>query len=99
MAGAGISVSAGIPDFRTPGTGLYDNLQKYDLPHPQAIFSIDYFRERPGAFYALCRELWPGTYAPTATHLFIRLLHPHPQLSLTSPPMGCQVFLSYNLWA
>ena len=32
MCGAGISVSAGIPDFRTPGTGLYDNLQKYSLP-------------------------------------------------------------------
>ena len=35
MAGAGISTSAGIPDFRTPGTGLYDNLKKYNLPNPQ----------------------------------------------------------------
>ena len=38
--GAGVSVSAGIPDFRTPGTGLYDNLQKYNLPFPEAVFQI-----------------------------------------------------------
>ena len=47
---------AGIPDFRTPGTGLYDNLQKYDLPSPQAIFEMSYFRERPDAFYRLAAE-------------------------------------------
>ena len=34
LTGAGISVSAGIPDFRSPGTGLYDNLKKFDLPYP-----------------------------------------------------------------
>ena len=47
MTGAGISVSAGIPDFRSPGTGLYDNLQEYDLPNPQAIFDINFFKEKP----------------------------------------------------
>lgn len=36
--------AAGIPDFRSPGTGLYDNLQKYNLPSPQAIFEIEFFR-------------------------------------------------------
>lgn len=36
--------AAGIPDFRSPDTGLYANLQKYNLPYPEAIFQIDYFK-------------------------------------------------------
>ncbi|CAE8622621.1 unnamed protein product [Polarella glacialis] len=74
MVGAGLSTAAGIPDFRTPGTGLYDNLQKYGLPRPEAIFSIDYFKGKPAAFYELAREMWPGNFEPTQAHFFIRLL-------------------------
>ncbi|ORX95766.1 NAD-dependent deacetylase sirtuin-2 [Basidiobolus meristosporus CBS 931.73] len=75
LSGAGISTAAGIPDFRTPGTGLYDNLQKFDLPEPEDIFDIEYFHENPLPFYTLAKELYPGNFEPTLTHCFIRFLH------------------------
>ncbi|XP_041426481.1 sirtuin 2 S homeolog isoform X3 [Xenopus laevis] len=74
MVGAGISTSAGIPDFRSPGSGLYANLQKYNLPYPEAIFQIGYFKENPEPFFALARELFPGQFKPTICHYFMRLL-------------------------
>ncbi|KAM8902578.1 NAD-dependent protein deacetylase sirtuin-2 isoform 2-T2 [Spinachia spinachia] len=72
MVGAGISTSAGIPDFRSPGTGLYANLQKYKLPYPEAIFQIDYFKKHPEPFFALAKELYPGQFKLLKDKGFLR---------------------------
>ncbi|XP_054627821.1 NAD-dependent protein deacetylase sirtuin-3, mitochondrial isoform X2 [Dunckerocampus dactyliophorus] len=75
MAGAGISTPSGIPDFRSPDSGLYDNLQKYNLPYAEAIFEINFFHHNPKPFFALAKELYPGNYLPNSAHYFVRLLH------------------------
>ncbi|XP_010864581.2 NAD-dependent protein deacetylase sirtuin-3, mitochondrial isoform X2 [Esox lucius] len=80
MAGAGISTPSGIPDFRSPGSGLYDNLQQYNLPYAEAIFEINFFHHNPNPFFALAKELYPGAYQPNLTHYFVRLLHDKGQL-------------------
>ncbi|XP_068169141.1 NAD-dependent protein deacetylase sirtuin-3 [Antennarius striatus] len=75
VVGAGISTASGIPDFRTPGTGLYANLEKYNVPYPEAIFNIDYFSNDPQPFFSLAKALYPGNHRPNYIHYFIRMLH------------------------
>lgn len=75
LVGAGMSTAAGVPDFRSPNTGIYANLQKYNLPHPEDVFKIDYFKNNPEPFYDLSRQILPDKLFPTLSHYFVRLLH------------------------
>ncbi|KAG2383134.1 hypothetical protein C9374_004471 [Naegleria lovaniensis] len=76
LAGSGLSVASGIPDFRSPGIGIFVNgsLDKYNLPDPTAIFEKNYFMENPKPFYELRREMFMKEYMPTKSHYFLKLL-------------------------
>lgn len=79
VTGAGVSVSCGIPDFRSE-TGIYSRLQEYQLDDPQQMFDIDYFRETPEIFYSFAKELYPANYEPSPCHQFVKLVEENGQL-------------------
>ncbi|KAG0703985.1 DHS-like NAD/FAD-binding domain-containing protein [Suillus ampliporus] len=76
LTGAGISVSCGIPDFRSHN-GLYAMLKErgtYDLDDPQQMFDIHYFRENPAVFYSFASQIYPSNFTPSPCHRFIKAI-------------------------
>ena len=54
LTGAGVSVPSGIPDFRTPGKGLWEKVDPMEVAH------IDAFRRDPDKFWSFYSQRFAG---------------------------------------
>lgn len=82
FTGAGISTSSGILDFRSEN-GLYSLLSKNtDLPYPEAIFDIKYFKKNPKPFFSLAKNMLEQHAKPTNCHKLLAELEKNNQISL-----------------
>jgi NAD-dependent deacetylase len=70
LTGAGISVPSGIPDFRTPGTGMWEDVDPMEVAH------IDAFHRDTARFWRYYRPRFNelGSKEPNGAHLVLARL-------------------------
>lgn len=71
LVGAGISVAAGYPDFRSKD-GIYARTAHLQLPNPEALFDIRHFRKHPQDFFSAAQGVVREDLGPTQAHYFIK---------------------------
>ena len=66
LTGAGISTESGIPDYRSPGTGLWEKMD-------QSVVSLEGFMREPSRYYDYSLELYPVRKAakPNSAHYML----------------------------
>ena len=69
FTGAGISTESGIPDYRSPGTGMWEKMD-------QSVVSLRGFLRNPENYYSYAMESYPvrASAEPNAGHLALARL-------------------------